>query len=240
MAGRFLVSGSLYYQGDILRHADMLWKNWSELDAVVKTGKPARVAHDHNAFIRGMHDIAVLKAKRVVDMIGMKGVKTALDLGGGPGTYAMEMARRGVKATLFDLPDTLKIASAVVKEAGVKGVAFLPGDFLVDGIGSGYDLVFVSQVVHAYGEAENRALMKKARQALNPGGRVVVQEFRIDAGRTAPTQAALFSVNMLVNTDSGRCYAPKEIQGWLKEAGLRAVKAETLDEAVLVSGVAGG
>ena len=34
LASQFLVSGSPYYQGDIIRHADTLWQNWSGLDNV--------------------------------------------------------------------------------------------------------------------------------------------------------------------------------------------------------------
>lgn len=236
ISSRFLVFGGKYYQGDILRHADVLWKNWSELDEAVRKGKPVGEAHDNDAFIRGMHNLAILKARDVVGKIGLTGVKWALDLGGGPGTYTMEIARQGVAATLFDVPDTINIAREIVRESGIKGVDFLPGDFTVDPIGGGYDLVLVSQVLHAYGEAENLALLKKVRAALNPGGRVVVQEFAIDASRTNPPQAALFSVNMLVNTPGGRCYAPREIRGWLKDAGFRGIKAERFEEAVLVSG----
>lgn len=237
ISSRFLVFGSKYYQGDILRHADVLWRNWSELDEVVRTGKPMGEAHDHGAFIRGMHNLAILKARDILMKIGLKGVKSALDLGGGPGTYSMEIAKQGVAATLFDVPETISIAKEIVRESGVKGVDFLAGDFTVDPIGGGYDLVLVSQVLHAYGEAENLALLKKVRATLNPGGRVVVQEFAIDASRTKPPQAALFSVNMLVNTPGGRCYAPGEIKGWLKEAGFRGIGVERIEEAVLISGV---
>jgi hypothetical protein len=35
LASQFLVSGSPYYQGDIIRHADTLWQNWSGLDNIV-------------------------------------------------------------------------------------------------------------------------------------------------------------------------------------------------------------
>lgn len=237
MAGHFLVSGSPWYQGDILRHADALWKNWSELDSIVINGKPVQSARDHGAFIRGMHNIAVLKAERVIDLIHLKGMKKALDLGGGPGTYAMEMARRGVTAVLFDVPDTLEIARSLVKEMEVEGVEFMAGDFMVDDIGSEYDLILISQVLHSYAPSENLTIMKKAHNALNPGGKVVVQDFLIDASRTTPAQAALFSVNMLVNTDNGRCYTFNEIRDWLKQAGFHGMKAESLDDSVLISGV---
>jgi len=47
---------------------------------------------------------------------GLKGVKTALDLGGGAGTYSIEMAKRGVSGTLFDRPETIEIAKRVIEK----------------------------------------------------------------------------------------------------------------------------
>ena len=75
LTSKFLVSGKPYYQGDILRHANTLWQNWSGLDEVMKTGKPSRRAHDHKSFILGMHNLALLKAKDIVKQIGLKGIK---------------------------------------------------------------------------------------------------------------------------------------------------------------------
>ena len=46
----------------------------------------------------------------------MKGVKSALDLGGGPGTYSMEMARKIDSVTLFDLPSTIAIAKDIIMQ----------------------------------------------------------------------------------------------------------------------------
>ena len=43
-ARRFLLPGSPWYQGDMLLHLDTLWKNWSGLDEVVRTGMPNRAA----------------------------------------------------------------------------------------------------------------------------------------------------------------------------------------------------
>src|SRR3990172_9488984 len=47
-AKQFLLKESPSYQGDMLRHADSLWKSWSNLDAIVKTGMPSRTeSRDH-------------------------------------------------------------------------------------------------------------------------------------------------------------------------------------------------
>ncbi|MEW6409244.1 MAG: methyltransferase [Nitrospirota bacterium] len=261
ITSKFMVSGSPYYQGDIIRHADTLWQNWSGLDEVLKTGKPNRKTFDHGSFILGMHNIASLKAKDVMKMIGLKGVKTALDLGGGPGTYSIEMAKRGVNVTLFDFPETIEIAKRVISNpsfflplfkgriGGVKGgegefersfrgkISFIQGDFLVDDFGCGYDLIFISQVFHAYSERDNLQLLRKCRKALNDGGRIVIQDFYISKDRTHPAQSALFSVNMLVNTEGGRCYSAGEIKRWLLRIGLKDIKEDFIDDSVLIEGV---
>ncbi|MBM4136321.1 MAG: methyltransferase domain-containing protein [Nitrospira sp.] len=236
LGSRFLVEGSPYYQGDILRHMDTLWKNWSGLDEVIKTGKPYRAAHDHKAFVLGMHNLASLKAKNIIKIVGLKGVKTALDLGGGPGTYSIEMARRGVNVTLFDYPETIEIAKKVVKNEKINGINFIGGDFMNKDIGRGYDLIFISQILHAYSAKDNLQLLRKCKKALNNGGRIVIQEFLISDDRTHPPQNTLFSVNMLVNTEGGRCYSPDEIKGWLLTVGMKNIEERIIDDAVLISG----
>ena len=235
LASQFLISGSPYYQGDIIRHADTLWQNWSGLDNVVKTGKPHHVSHDHRAFILGMHNLALLKADNVLKAVGLKGVKKALDLGGGPGTYTIEMAKKGISVTIFDTPETIEIAKEVVKKSGVKNINFLQGDFLADDFGRDYDLIFISQILHAYSEDDNIMVLKKCRNALNKNGRIVIQEFFIDKDRANPVQSALFSINMLVNTEGGRCYSPEEIKRWYLKTGFRKIQKQLLADSVLIS-----
>ncbi len=236
LSNRFLVKGAAEYQGDIIRHVDTLWQNWSALDEVVMAGRPAGRAFDHHAFILGMHNLAVLKVKEVLRAMKLKGVKKALDLGSGPGTYALEMAKKGVAVTLFDTVETIKIAKKFAAQHKVKSIRFVEGDFLADSIGVGYDLIFISQIFHAYSEEENIALLRKCYQAMNPGGRVLIQEFYINHGKTYPPQSALFSINMLVNTEAGRCYSPNEMRGWLSETGFVKVTKKHLADSVLVEG----
>lgn len=236
ISDKFLTKDSPYYQGDIIKHADVLWNNWSGLDDIIKTGKPNRKAHDHDAFIKGMHNIASLKAKDVVKAIDLNGVKKAIDLGGGPGTYSIEMAKKGISVVIFDMPDTIRIAREIIRKTKIRNIEFIEGDFISDSIGSGYDLVFISQVLHAYSEKECLGIIRKSRSALNKGGRIVIQEFYISKDRTNPLQSALFSVNMLVNTNGGRCYAPFEIKKWLLRAGFKGIKEDILDDSALISG----
>ncbi len=236
VSNRYLVKGSRLYQGDIIRHASTMWQSFSALDEVVRTGRPARQGFDHESFIIGMHNLTILRTDSLIKAVGIKDVKAMLDLGGGPGTNALAMAKKGVKATIFDLPATINIAKKVARREGVKGISFITGDFHTDSIGSGYDLILVSQIVHALSVEENVALLRKCRAALNSGGRVVVQEFPINDARTAPPHSALFSVNMLVGTEKGWCYSPKEIKGWFAETGFKSIVKKDLPETVIIMG----
>jgi ubiquinone/menaquinone biosynthesis C-methylase UbiE/DNA-binding transcriptional ArsR family regulator len=236
ISNRYLVKGTPLYQGDIIKHASTMWQNFSALDEVVRTGRPARRGFEHESFIMGMHNLAMLRTESLIKAVELKSVKTMLDLGGGPGTNAIAVAKKGVKATVFDLPETIKIARKVTHREGVKGIRFIVGDFHVDSIGSGYDLILLSQIFHAFSAEENIALLHKCKKAINSGGRVVVQEFPINDMRTAPPRSALFSVNMLVGTERGRCYSPKEIKRWLTETGFKNIVVKNLPETVLIIG----
>jgi len=236
VSNRYLVKGARLYQGDIIKHAFTMWENFSALDDVVRTGRPARRGFDHESFIMGMHNLTVLRTESLAKALGLKGIKTMLDLGGGPGTNAIAMAKKGVKSTVFDLPETINIAKKVARREGVKGIRFIAGDFHVDSIGSGYNLILLSQIFHAFSEEENIALLRKCKTAVNLKGKVVVQEFPISDNRTSPPHSALFSVNMLVGTERGRCYSPKEMKRWLEATGFKNIVIKYLPETVLIMG----
>jgi ubiquinone/menaquinone biosynthesis C-methylase UbiE len=237
MARQFLLKESPSYQGDMVRHADTLWKSWSKLDDVIKTGMPVRSeSRDHEVFIRAMHDNAIFISPAVVKALDLRGVRTALDLGGGPGTYSIELAKQGIAVTLFDVPSTLDVTASVIRTSKAGPIELKAGDFHTDPVGKGYDLVLISQVLHAYSEEENYALLEKARNALNPHGQVAIHEFFIEPDRAYPPVGALFSVNMLVNTSTGRCYTPREMKKWLAKAGFKNVREKLINDTVLVMG----
>ena len=235
LANLFLVKDRPSFQGDMLDHADTLWKNWSALDESLRTGRPARKARNHKAFIKAMHNNAALRANDVIRSMDLRGVRYALDLGGGPGTYSRELAKKGIEVTLVDLPETIRSAREIARKERIKTIRFRAGDLLTDPIGKGYDLVFISHVLHIFSEKENRAILRKSGDALNPGGRIVIQEFSLDKNRVAPVQGALFSVNMLINTESGRSYAAQEMKQWLRKTGFTGMKEKRMNETVLIS-----
>jgi len=237
IASTFLRTDSERYPGGGLRHMMHLWKSWSRLTEIVKTGHPARkemTEEEIRDFILGMEHLAEGLAERVATIIDLSKINFLLDLGAGSGAYTAAFLRHysQLKAVLFDRPLPIEIAKELLRQKGIdfNRVKFIAGDFLTDEIGQDYDFVWMSSIIHSLGEEENKNLFKKVHQALKPGGQIAVRDFLLDETGTKPAWAAIFSVNMLVNTEKGRSYKEKEVVEWLEETGFKHIERLPLDE----------
>jgi len=228
LASRYLTAGAPDDSRLGLMHTVHLWDRWSTLTECVRAGTrvaPPRAAPDEewrHAFIGAMHKNASGRAGPVVRAVGTTGVRRLLDVGGGSGAYSIAFAKADpqLEATIFDLPPVLELARDYVAAAGLSGrVTFQAGDMHRDDFGSGYDLVLLFAICHMNSPEKNRALFAKCRRALVPGGRLVVQDFILETDKTAPRTGALFSLNMLVGTESGASYSRDEYFEALTDVG---------------------
>lgn len=229
MAARYLAAGGADDSRMALMHIVGLWTRWSTMTDCVRAGTSVgyrevteRDAAATAAFIAAMHSNAAVRAPLVVRAVGTENVRRLLDLGGGSGAYAIAFAQADpdLRADLFDLPDVLPIAGGHIADAGLNDrIGLRPGDMRKDDFGGGYDLVLLSAICHMYSPDENRRLLEKAFRALEPGGRLVIQDFILDPDKTSPRQAALFALNMLVGTPAGGTYNRTEYAGWLESVG---------------------
>ncbi|MDD5773307.1 MAG: methyltransferase [bacterium] len=243
---RFLVKGRPeYMQG--LMHFVHLWNNWSTLTRSVRFGRPAalqsideRDGDSLTGFIAAMHERGYRQAPFVISMIDLTGVKSVLDIGGGSGVFSMAFARAkdDIKATVFDLLNVLPITKMYVeKEKLSDKINTTPGNYNSDEFPKGFDLVFLSAVIHSNSPKENEMLIKKCYKVLNPKGQIVVQDFIMDDDRVSPPHGALFALNMLVGTESGNTYTGSEVIQWLKNAGFsRITRKDTNFRTSLITG----
>ena len=233
-AAQFLVAGSPDDARIALRHNLSLWRTWSSLTEAVRVGhtalRPEMRDRDDDwtvPFIAAMHRGAAVRAPLVVEALGASPIRHMLDVGGGSAAYAIAFARAhpALTAVVLDLPTVLPIAESHIGEAGLtKRIATRPGDLRTDDLGLEFDLVFLSSVCHMLGPEGNRDLLARCARALAPGGRVVIQDFILEPDRTAPRQAVLFAINMLVGTEAGSTYTEEEYASWLTAAGLSGVQ----------------
>lgn len=237
----FLLSdGPTHFLG-LLRHRNRMFRTWAILEDRITGKQPVEStpeilenAETNANFIKAMYAGGMRQAPAVIDRIDLKGVRIVADLGGGPGHYLAEMARRSpvIEPYLVDLPLTLGVARSILAQTEVfPRLRFVEWDFYrvpAPPPLPPLDLVFVSAVLHAESPARNRDLLRRVFPLVAPGGRVVVQENMVEGDRTQPKEAALFAINMLTATPGGRTYTEGEIRGWGEEAGFRFEGCERL------------
>jgi len=235
----YLSKTSANYMGHIIMHHHHLVEGWSRLDEAVKNGAPVRRRSSHEvgdeereSFLMGMFNLASHLAPRVASKVDLGGRRRLLDLAGGPGTYAIHFCNHNpdLTAVIFDLPTTRPFAEQTVDRFGLSGrIAFSSGDITSDDIGTGYDVVWVSHLLHSEGDKASAAIVAKAAAALTAGGLLLIQEFILDDSRAAPLHPALFSLNMLVGTPAGKAYSQGELHDMMKNAGLKAIRRLEID-----------
>ena len=225
-SARFLADGARDSAREAMTHTANLWPRWSELTECVRTGKPAdreiRCEKSRRAFIAAMDRNAREGSQAVLKAAGTEGVHRVLDLGGGSGAYAIAFAQAdpGLRAEVMDLPEVAPLTAEYIRKMGLENrVTVRPGNMLSDSLGENYDLILLSAICHMFSPEENRALFQRARKALSPKGRLVIKDFILEADKTAPRFAALFSLNMLVGTQNGASYSEPEYTAWLRDAG---------------------
>jgi len=251
-ARTYLVAGSPSYIGFMVRHHANLVPSWSRLHEAARSGGPVRSRSSHGDaneledFLMGMHGNSLGVAKRAAREIDLGGRSRLLDLGGGPGTWAVQfaLANPGLRATIFDLPTTRPFAERVIGAAGLADrVSFQDGDFTADDIGCCFDVAWLSHILHSEGPGTCRDVIGRAVRALEPGGMVLVHEFILDDDRTTPAFPALFSLNMLTGTPEGRSYSLSELSGMLAAAGVGDIHLLPFagpTESRILAGIAGG
>jgi SAM-dependent methyltransferase len=224
----FLSKKSPEYLGGLM-HSNHLWNTWSNLTQVVKTGNSAHPSEINERgeewlfpFINAMHDRAKKQAPQQLANIDTKGIRSILDIGGGSGAYSIEFVsiRPEIEATVFDLPNVVPITkNFLAKEGFADSIKTFAGDYTKDDLPEGFDLVFLSAIIHSNSLEINQDLIKKCFRSLNKNGKIVIQDWIMNNNRTQPVSGAIFAINMLVGTEAGDCFTEQEVTEMLNAAG---------------------
>jgi len=180
-----------------------------------------------------MSDVGRRSAKLVVKTVPFRDDETILDMGGGPGQYAEAFceAFSGVHVTIFDQKKTIDAAQVFLKNHRARSrISFIAGDFFTDSIAQQYDSVFCSNVIHIFDSEQIFELFKKWRTFMKPDGRILIKDLYLNNKKNGPLNNTLFSLHMLLSTESGTCYTQLEIVQLLKDAGFELIKKYPLSE----------
>jgi hypothetical protein len=232
-ARSFLSSDSRQYLGHMIMHHQHLVESWARLDQAVLSGEPIRDRPNLSpeefleSFLLGMHTLAMQLAPQVVEAVDLSDRRRLLDLGGGPGTYAIHFCLRNpaLGATVFDLPTSQPVAEKTIGDFGLADrIDFRAGTYLEDELPGGYDVAWLSHILHGESPGACRSIIDKAVSALQPGGMILVHEFILDDQTGGPLFPALFSLNMLLGTAGGQAYSEGELREMMSGAGIREIR----------------
>ena len=229
----FLSKDSSQYMGHIIMHHHNLIDSWNRLDVAVQSGSSVRRRasntdeEQRENFLMGMFNLAMNLAPVLVPKVDLSGRRHLLDLGGGPGTYAIHFCMNNprLKATVYDLPTTRPFAEKTIAKFNLQNrIDFKDIDYLEEKIKGIYDVAWLSHILHGEGPEECRKIIGKAVSALEPGGMILIHDFILNNNMDGPLFPALFSLNMLLGTPAGQSYSEKQISDMLSEAGVREIR----------------
>lgn len=192
--------------------------------------RPELTPAEWQAYMAAMECIARLSADRIARCLDLSSARNLLDLGAGPGQYAIAFCQAWPKliVTLYDLPQSLETAERNIAGAGVgRQTRLVAGSATDTSFGGGFDVVFISHTIHLFDpEAAGRMLLAAA-SALKEGGTLVVRDFIMNRSRTEPLLGSLISLNMWLE---GAAYSLDQIRSWMGSVGLSSIRRIRLSD----------
>jgi len=233
----FLDKNKLSYMGGILEMANnRLYPYWNFLEEGLKRGMPQNEIRTGEPSLFEKIYTDVDKTREFVNAMGgaqagnfisfatqfdFSAYKTLCDIGGAGAQLSAQVITHNphMRCISFDLSQVSPIALENVSKMGVADrVNIVSGDFFVDSFPKA-DVITMGNVLHDWGTADKRSLIRKSYEALPEGGALVVLENIIDNDRRENAFGLMMSLNMLIETAEGYDFTAADFDGWAKEAG---------------------
>lgn len=231
---------------DSLRHyarwfgIEIHWRLWGELDYSLRTGRPsicsrqpdrtpfeilAQNPEDQNTFNQAMAAFSVTEGAAIIGAYDFARFGEIVDVGGGEGFLAALIAESapGSRVTVFELPQVLDSAKeSVFKRSPARRIGVVGGN-MFEKVPGPADLCVLKHVLHDFTDDAAIRILEKCREALSPGGRVLVCEMLIQPGANG-IPAAFLDIEMLV-APGGRERTQVQYAELFAGAGLRLERA---------------
>jgi cyclopropane fatty-acyl-phospholipid synthase-like methyltransferase len=169
---------------------------------------------------------------------------SVLDLGGGTGLFLIAVLSQhsNVEGTLFELPGAADFARKRLVGSPIAGrIRVDEGDFFNMSIPGGHDAVIVANVIHLFSPERNLELLRRIRESVSDGSRLLLVDLWTDPTHTEPLFAALMAGAFLLRSGEGDVYSEEEIHDWLQSTGWKQLERKPLagPASVIVAETAG-
>lgn len=232
---------------------ELQYAAWGDLLHTIRTGEPAythiagrtfmeQLQQDPEAgklFTAAMRGLRDRETPAWVAAYDFSQFREVVDVGGASGALliAILQANPQLHAVLLDLP---LVAEGARKNIAAAGLAercdVVGGDFFKE-VPAGADVYILSRILQGLDDDRAVALLARCREAMKPGGRVLVSEVMVDRGDIAVTR--LQDLQMLVIAGGG-LRTEAEHAALFARAGLRVERVIAVPAAIphsIVEGV---
>ncbi len=226
---RFLVEGKPGYMGPWIMFTKPQWNEWGRLGEHIRT-KKLKVMGSIETFTvadaRRYHDatysIGMGAGRRFVRQVDLKGRKRIMDIGGGSGAYCIAAAKEhpGIRAVVLDLPVVCEVAREFIAENGVADrVEARPCDFTRDPFPTDCDVAIMASNLPMYSREMIASVIKKAHDALLPGGQMHLVGETTNDERTGPWGPAYWGLGQAIGDSLGLAHSEADVIGYFRAAG---------------------
>lgn len=181
-------------------------------------------------FQRDMTALSIDSARAIAETFPWERHRSLADIGCAEGALSTQVLLRHphLTATGFDLAPTREGFLAYTDGHGLSGrQVFQEGDFFEDDL-PGADVIVFGHVLHNWGLEEKRLLLRKAYDALPPGGAVLVYETLIDDERRDNAIGLILSLIMHMEVPQGFDYTGADCARWMRECGFTDTRVQHL------------
>ncbi|MFE6690613.1 methyltransferase [Streptomyces sp. NPDC057743] len=171
-------------------------------------------------FLNAMWDLSFAPSKELAALAGLDDATHLVDVGGASGPFALAAlhASPTLRATVFDLPlvQPYLEETRATHDLGDR-LTFAPGDFFTDDFPEG-DLIAFGYILSDWPDHICLHLLRKAHQACQDHGRVLVMDRLFDDSRQGPLATSAMNLTMQLETQ-GRHRTADEYTALLENAG---------------------
>jgi demethylspheroidene O-methyltransferase len=251
------IHGASYVRNDavarMVEHHKMLYRDLADPIALLRDPSPSTELRRYWSYARKdgsgeqPDDVAGYSALMassnpwiaadVLDAYPLGHHRALLDVGGGEGVFAAEVAARypAMTVSLFDLPAVAARARERFERMQLgPRVTAVGGDVLVDPLPRGADVVTLVRVLHDHNDDAALAILAATYDALPPGGTVLVAE-PMSGYRGAEAMADAYFGFYLLAMGQGRPRTPREVAALLARAGFKRPEVRSTRRPILAS-----
>jgi hypothetical protein len=235
----FLDRKSPTFLGGFLEMAGArLYPFWGNLNDGLRTGKPQNELKTSGKsmfeelyskperleqFCDAMTGISHGNFQALADKFDFSRYQTLCDVGGSVGLLSMLVARKHphIRCTTADLPEVTKIAERKIAAAGLSSrITARPLDFFAESFPKA-DVITMGLILHDWNLEKKMHLIRKAYDALPPGGAFIVVENLIDDARRENAFGLMMSLNMLIEFGEAFDFTGADFSKWCREVGFK-------------------